>query len=78
MLPWTVAAYEQLKGRIYRQGQTSDRVQIIVLVTYSDVNGERWSWCGSKRNCRKFKNSVADAAVDDASPEGHLLSPAQA
>jgi len=78
VLPWTAAGYDQLKGRIYRQGQVSDRVQIIVPVTYADVDGERWSWCDSKRNRLKFKRSVADAAVDGEVPEGHLRSPAQA
>ena len=78
VLPWTAAEYEQLKGRIYRQGQTSDRVQIIVPITYAEVNGERWSWCESKQNRLKFKKSVADAAVDGVVPEGHLRTPAQA
>ena len=78
VLPWTAAAYEQLKGRIYRQGQKSDRVQIIVPVTYADVDGERWSWCDSKLNRIKFKKSVADAAVDGVVPEGHLRTPGQA
>jgi len=78
VLPWTAAGYEQLKGRIYRQGQVSDLVQIIVPVTYATVNGERWSWCDSKRNRLKFKKSVADAAVDGVVPEGHLRSASQA
>ncbi|MEK6237031.1 MAG: DEAD/DEAH box helicase, partial [Planctomycetales bacterium] len=78
VLPWTAAAYEQLKGRSYRQGQTSDRVQIVVPVTHAEVNGERWSWCESKRNRLKFKKSVADAAVDGVVPEGHLRTPAHA
>jgi superfamily II DNA or RNA helicase len=78
VLPWTAAEYDQLKGRIYRQGQFSDRIKIIVPVTYAEVNGERWSWCDSKRNRLKFKRSVADAAVDGVVPEGHLRSPGQA
>ena len=78
VLPWTAAEYEQLKGRIYRQGQKSERVQIIIPVTYADVDGERWSWCDSKRDRLKFKKSVADAAVDGVVPEGHIRSPAQA
>ncbi len=78
VLPWTAAGYEQLKGRIYRQGQVSDHVQIVVPVTYATINGERWSWCDSKRNRLKFKESVADAAVDGVVPEGHLRTTAQA
>lgn len=77
-LPWTHAEFEQLKGRIYRQGQKSEHVDIIVPLTYASVNGERWSWCDSRWNRIKFKKSIADAAVDGIIPEGHLRTPAQA
>ena len=77
-LPWTHAEFEQLKGRIYRQGQKSDYVDIIVPLTYASINGERWSWCDSRWNRILFKKSIADAAVDGIIPEGHLRTPAQA
>lgn len=77
-LPWTHAEFEQLKGRIYRQGQKSDYVDIIVPLTYANVNGERWSWCDSRWKRILFKKSIADAAVDGVIPEGHLRTPAQA
>ena len=48
MLPWTNAEYEQLVGRIYRQGQRADTVDIVIPMTYAMVNGERWSYCESK------------------------------
>ena len=78
VLPWTNAEFEQLKGRIYRQGQHADKVTVIVPITYADVNGERWSWCGSKMRRLHFKKSIADAAVDGVVPEGHLRTSAQA
>ena len=78
MLPWTNAEFEQLKGRIYRQGQTHDRVKVVVPITYADINGNRWSWCESKMQRLRFKKSIADAAVDGVVPEGHLRTPAQA
>jgi hypothetical protein len=78
-LPWTHAEFEQLKGRIYRQGQKSNNVDIIVPLTYMTVNGKRWSWCIDSRWKRiQFKKSIADAAVDGVIPEGHLRTPAQA
>ena len=77
-LPWTHAEFEQLKGRIYRQGQQSDHVDIIVPLTYSVINQERWSWCDSRWKRIQFKKSIADAAVDGIIPEGHLRTPAQA
>ena len=77
-LPWTNAEYEQLIGRLWRQGQTSKKVEVIVPLTYSSVNGARWSYCDSKLQRIRYKKSVADAAVDGAVPEGNLRSPAQA
>jgi superfamily II DNA or RNA helicase len=78
VLPWTHAEFEQLKGRIYRQGQRQDKVTLIIPLTYADVNGQRWSWCDSKMQRLRFKKSIADAAVDGIVPEGHLRTPAQA
>ena len=78
VLPWTNAEFEQLKGRIYRQGQRAEKMTVIVPLTFASVNGERWSWCESKMRRLKFKKSIADAAVDGVVPEGHLRSPAQA
>ena len=77
VLPWTAAEFEQLKGRIFRQGQRRP-VTLILPLTYAIVNGERWSWCESKMQRLHFKKSVADAAVDGVVPEGHLRTPAQA
>jgi superfamily II DNA or RNA helicase len=87
VLPWTHAEFEQLKGRIYRQGQRQDKVTLIIPSTYADVKGDRplggaegnrWSWCDSKMQRLRFKKSIADAAVDGIVPEGHLRTPAQA
>ena len=78
VLPWTNAEYEQLKGRIWRQGQRSKKVSVIIPVTFAEVNGERWSWCESKLKRIKYKKSIADAAVDGVIPEGNLRTPAQA
>jgi superfamily II DNA or RNA helicase len=77
-LPWTNAEYEQLIGRLWRQGQTSKKVEVIVPLTYAEVNGVKWSYCHSKLQRIRYKKSIADAAVDGAVPEGNLRSPAQA
>ena len=78
VLPWTHAEFEQLKGRIFRQGQHAEKVTVVIPVTFADVNGQRWSWCESKLRRLHFKKSIADAVVDGVVPEGHLRSPAQA
>ncbi|MBK9031570.1 MAG: methyltransferase domain-containing protein [Myxococcales bacterium] len=77
-LPWTNAEYEQLVGRLWRQGSKFDRVQVIIPVTFATVNGERWSYCESKLQRLEYKKSIADAAVDGIVPEGNLRTAAQA
>jgi hypothetical protein len=77
-LPWTHAEFEQLKGRIYRQGQKSEQIDIFIPLTFADIKGERWSWCESRWKRIQYKKSIADAAIDGVIPEGHLRTPAQA
>ncbi len=77
-LPWTNAEYEQLIGRLYRQGSKFAKIEVIIPVTFAMVNGERWSYCESKLNRLQYKKSIADAAVDGVVPEGNLRSPTQA
>ena len=38
-LPWTNAEYEQLVGRLFRQGSRFDKVDVIIPVTFAMVNG---------------------------------------
>lgn len=77
-LPWTSAEFEQLIGRVWRQGQASEKVDVIIPLTYAIVNGEHWSYCESKMDRIRYKRSIADAAVDGVVPDGNLRSPAQA
>ncbi len=77
-LPWTNAEYEQLVGRLYRQGSRFDKVSVVIPVTFAMVKGERWSYCESKLQRLEYKKSIADAAVDGVVPEGNLRTPAQA
>jgi superfamily II DNA or RNA helicase len=77
-LPWTNAEYEQLVGRLFRQGSRFDKVEVIIPVTFAMVNGQRWSYCESKLHRLEYKKSIADAAVDGVVPEGNLRTPTQA
>jgi hypothetical protein len=43
-LPWTSAEYEQLIGRLYRQGSAFDKVEVIVPQVVLEYNGDIWSW----------------------------------
>ncbi len=75
-LPWTSAGYEQLVGRIYRQGSKFRDIDVIVpqVVLQSEV--ERWSWDIQRWERILYKKTLADAAVDGLIPEGNLAPPA--
>lgn len=77
-LPWTNAEYEQLVGRLFRQGSKFKEVRVVIPVTFAMVRDERWSYCESKLHRIEYKKSIADAAVDGVVPEGNLRTPAQA
>ena len=75
-LPWTHAEYEQLIGRVYRQGQKRD-VEIFIPLTEGTVNGKQWSWCKSRYDRIKFKKTVGDAAVDGVIPSEEIRTESQ-
>ena len=82
-LPWTHANYKQIVGRLHRQGQTSNKVRVIVpstfvKVTTSDGEVKQWSWCGQRWARVEMKESLSDCAVDGVVPKGVLVSPAEA
>ena len=77
-LPWTAALYQQVVGRVHRQGQKADAIHVVIPSTSAKVSGARWSWCSLRLDRIKFKRSLADAAVDGVVPSGRLVSPAQA
>ena len=74
-LPWTSAEYEQLIGRLYRQGSVFDKVEVIVPQVVLEHNGDIWSWDRMRMNRIQFKKTLADAAMDGVIPEGELSSP---
>jgi hypothetical protein len=79
VLPWTNAEFEQLKGRIFRQGRdVGSKVTMIIPLTKAEVAGEEWSWCKTKMQRLRFKKSIADACVDGVVPEKENRTPAQA
>ena len=74
-LPWTSAEYEQLIGRLYRQGSAFEKVEVIVPQVVLEHNGEVWSWDKMRMNRIQYKKTLADAAMDGVIPEGELSSP---
>lgn len=74
-LPWTHAEYEQLIGRLYRQGSAFDKVEVIVPQVVLEHNGDIWSWDRMRMNRIQYKKTLADAAMDGVIPEAELSSP---
>jgi len=74
-LPWTSAGYEQLLGRIYRQGSKFTEVEVFIPQVTLTNNGDTWSWDKQRLARIKYKKTLADAAVDGTVPEANLASP---
>jgi hypothetical protein len=73
-LPWTSAGYEQLLGRIYRQGSRFERIEVFIPQIALNYEGQEWSWDKQRFGRIKYKKTLADAAVDGFVPEGKLMS----
>ena len=77
-LPWTAAEYEQVVGRLYRQGSNFDKVEVVVpQVVLRDARGSEWSWDKTRWERVQWKRTLADAAVDGVVPRGQLPSKAE-
>jgi len=74
-LPWTSAEYEQLIGRLYRQGSAFDKVEVIIPQVFLEQDGNVWSWDKMRMHRIQYKKTLADAALDGVIPEGDLASP---
>lgn len=74
ILPWTSSEYDQLVGRIDRQGSLFAQVNIYIpQVVITTKHGE-WSWDKRRYNIIRFKATLADLAVDGRVPR-NLLPP---
>ncbi|MEV6138997.1 zinc-ribbon domain-containing protein [Nocardia sp. NPDC051990] len=82
-LPWTHANFQQIVGRIHRQGQSAETVKVIIPTTFATLTtpeGEfqQWSWCAQRWARVEMKETLSDCAVDGVLPKGVLISPTQA
>jgi superfamily II DNA or RNA helicase len=74
-LPWSHAEYEQIVGRLWRQGSKFHRVEVIIpQVTLREERAGQWSWDDLRLRCIEYKQTLADAAVDGVIPRGGLPS----
>lgn len=68
-LPWTSAEYDQIKGRIYRQGSNFKEVEIVVPHVIMKQGDTEWSFDRDYRyKIIKFKRGISDSAVDGVIP----------
>lgn len=74
-LPWTSAGYEQLLGRVYRQGSAFHDVEVFIPQVVLRNGSEEWSWDRQRLARIRYKRTLADAAVDGLVPEAKLASP---
>ncbi len=74
-LPWTAAEYEQIVGRLNRQGSNFHQIEVVVpQVVLRRSDGSEWSWDKSRWERIQWKRTLADAAVDGVVPQGQLPS----
>src|SRR5581483_5144439 len=73
-LPWTSAQYDQVVGRLHRQGAAFDTVEVFVPIVELREGDRVWSWDQKRLDRIRFKRTLADAAVDGVIPEGKLPS----
>jgi len=74
-LPWTHSEYEQLVGRVQREGSPHSSVDIVipkVIVNYIDNDGESKSWSRDRHrlNTIKFKKDLFSIVVNGVIPDG--------
>jgi hypothetical protein len=67
-LPWTSAGYEQVIGRLRRQGQTK-QVEVIIPQVTLECDGEVWSWDELRMGCIEYKRTLSDCVLDGKIPD---------
>lgn len=74
-LPWSNAEYQQIVGRLYRQGSPFKEVKVIIpQVVLREERAGLWSWDDLRLRCIEYKRTLADAALDGVIPVGGLPS----
>jgi superfamily II DNA or RNA helicase len=73
-LPWTHAAFEQLYGRVYRQGSNFVEVEVLIPQLVITLNGRRWSWDEARYSIIEHKKTLSDTATDGYVPTSEAVS----
>jgi len=73
-LPWTHAAFEQVIGRVHRQGSRFAEVEVLIPQVIVDVGGQRWSWDEARYSVIEHKRTLSDTATDGFVPTSEQMS----
>jgi len=74
-LPWTGAEYEQIVGRVHRQGSAFGKVRVVVPeVLLEHATAGVWSWDRGRMATIRYKRTLSDCAVDGRIPEAVRIS----
>jgi hypothetical protein len=68
-LPWTSAEFEQIIGRIQRQGSRFERVEIVIPQVLFFQQGETWSWDQLRMGVIEAKRALSDCILDGQLPQ---------
>ncbi len=69
ILPWTAAEYQQLIGRVIRQGSKFKKVDIFIpQVVISKGDDEIWSWDKIRYDIIERKKTLSDLVIDGSIP----------
>ncbi len=68
-LPWTGAAFEQIIGRIHRQGSAFENVEILIPQVLFSLDGTTWSWDQLRMSVIEAKRTLGDCVLDGQLPQ---------
>ena len=75
-LPWTGAMYEQIIGRLLRQGSNHKEVDVIMPQVVFERGDASYSWDRLRLAKIEYKQTLSDCAVDGTIPEAVRISKA--
>ncbi len=76
-LPWTNSEYENLVGRIARQGSAFKSVEVIIPQVEIMYNENSYSWDVDRMNRIHNKRTLANVAIDGIIPKELMPTPAE-
>jgi hypothetical protein len=68
-LPWTGAEFEQIIGRVYRQGSRFEKVEVIIPQVIFHAEENVWSWDKMRMEVIAAKRTLSDCILDGKIPQ---------